>query len=164
MTTHQMFSIRLPKAQRWMTYLALIAVVISGIVWWLLHDVLQWGWILAERRLLISHGIAAAATLVIVGGLLPLHIRLAWRIRRNLSSGLAALAIMTLLAATGLLLYYGGEDWRDWVRWAHIGAGLIAALVIPVHVWLGRRRHARSAAPVAAATRSQGHERATALR
>ncbi|MBI3345111.1 MAG: hypothetical protein HY028_09720 [Gammaproteobacteria bacterium] len=161
MTTHHMFSIRLPKAQRWMTYLALVAVAISGIVWWLLHDVLQWGWMLAERRLLISHGIAAAATLVIVGGLLPLHIRLAWRIRRNLSSGVAALVVMTLLAATGLLLYYGGEDWRDWVRWAHIGADLIAALAIPVHVWLGRRKLSRSAAPVASATRSQRSERAT---
>ena len=154
MTTHHMFSIRLPKAQRWMTYLVLVAVAISGVVWWLLHDVLQWGWMLAEHRLLIFHGIAAAATLVIVGGLLPLHIRLAWRIQRNLSSGIAVLAVMTLLAATGLLLYYGGEDWRDWVRWAHIGAGLIAALAFPAHVWRGRRKLSRAAAPVAAATRS----------
>lgn len=162
MTTHHMFSIRLPKAQRWLTYLALVAVAISGVVWWLSHDLLQWGWMLAERRLLISHGIAAAATLVIVGGLLPLHIRLAWRIRRNLSSGIATLAVMTLLAATGLLLYYGGEDWRNWVRWAHIGTGLIAALAIPVHVWLGRRKLSRSATPIAAVARSQRAERAKA--
>lgn len=162
MTTHHMFSIRLPKAQRWTTYLALVAVAISGIAWWFLHDVLQWGWMLAERRLLISHGIAAAATLVIVGGLLPLHIHLAWRVRRNLSSGIAALAIMTLLAVTGSLLYYGSQDWRDWVRWVHIGAGLIAALIIPTHVWLGRRKLPRSAASVAAATRSQCSERAPA--
>lgn len=162
MTTHHMFSIRLPKAQRWATYLALIAVAASGIAWSLLHDVLQWGWMLAERRLLITHGIAAAATLVIVGGLLPLHIRLAWRVRRNLTSGIVALTVMALLTATGLLLYYGGEEWRDWVRWMHVGGGLVAVLVIPIHIWLGRRRLARSAVSVVAATRSAQTERATA--
>lgn len=87
MSTHPALSNRLPKAQRWSTYATLIAVALSGIAWWLLHDVLRSGWTLAERRLLISHGVAAAAALVVVGALLPLHVRLAWRIRRNLRFG-----------------------------------------------------------------------------
>lgn len=81
------FSIRLPNMQRWITYLALAIVAASGVLWYLLHDLLQWGWMLTERRLLITHGVAATFSLVVIGGLLPLHIRLAWRIRRNLMSG-----------------------------------------------------------------------------
>lgn len=154
MSTHPALSNRLPKAQRWSTYATLIAVALSGIAWWLLHDVLRSGWTLAERRLLITHGVAAAAALVVVGALLPLHVRLAWRIRRNLASGIVALLIMTVLAATGLLLYYGSEEWRQWARWAHIGAGLLAALAVPAHAWLGRRRRARSTAHVMQAERT----------
>ncbi|WP_293595757.1 MULTISPECIES: hypothetical protein [unclassified Polaromonas] len=159
-----MFSIRLPKAQRWATYLALIVVAASGLIWSLLHDVLQWGWMLAERRLLTVHGVAAAIALVIVGGLLPLHIRLAWRVKRNLASGLVALSLMALLGATGMLLYYGGEEWRDWVRWGHIGVGTVACLAIPAHIWLGRRRVARLPASVAATPLGSKAERVTGLR
>ena len=115
-------------------------VGISGALWWLLHDLLQWGWILTERRLLVTHGVAAAATLVVVGGLLPLHIRLAWRTRRNLISGFLTFLLMASLGLSGLLLYYSGEDWRDWVRWAHIGAGLIGSLAVPIHIWFGKQR------------------------
>lgn len=140
MTTHRHpFSIRLPGWQRWSTYLVLIVVAGSGIAWSLLHDLLQLGWMLAERRLLIAHGVAAAATLVLVGGLLPLHIRLAWRVRRNLTTGVACVAAVGALALSGLLLYYGGEDWREVTRWSHIGIGLAAALAVPLHVWRGRR-------------------------
>lgn len=138
-----MFSIRLPSTQRWLTYLVLVLVSLSGALWYLIHDWLQWGWMLTERRLLITHGVAAGIALVVVGGLLPLHIRLAWRTRRNLVSGLITLLLITLLAVSGLLLYYSGEDWRDGARWLHIGVGFIGILAMPAHVWLGRNRKAR---------------------
>lgn len=158
-----MFSIRLPKAQRWATCLALIVVAVSGLTWSLLHDVLQWGWMLAEHRLLTTHGVASAITLVIVGGLLPLHIRLAWRVKRNLASGFVALSVMALLGVTGMLLYYGGEEWRDWVRWGHISVGTIACLAIPAHIWLGRRRVVRLPASVTATPLDSKAERVKGL-
>lgn len=140
MTTQAMSSIRLPTTQRWATYSVLVVVGLSGLAWSLLHDVLQWGWMLSERRLLITHGVSAAITLVVVGGLLPLHIRLALRVKRNIRSGITALTLMALLGSTGILLYYGGEDWRDGVRWTHIILGTVACLAVPIHVWLGRKR------------------------
>lgn len=54
-------------------------------------------------------------------------------------------------SSSGMLLYYGGEEWRDWMRWAHIGGGIVAVVAVPLHVWLGRRRSARSVEPIAAA-------------
>lgn len=147
-TPSHMLSIRLPNIQRWLTYLVLVLVALSGALWYLMHDLLQWGWMLTERRLLITHGVAASVSLVVVGGLLPLHIRLAWRTRRNLLSGLVTLSLMGLLGVSGLLLYYSGEDWRDGVRWLHIGTGLIGVLAMPAHVWLGRNSHVQKTAVV----------------
>lgn len=141
-----MFSIRLPSMQRWVTYMTLVLVALSGVLWYLMHDLLQWGWMVTERRLLITHGVAAAISLIVVGGLLPLHIRLAWRTRRNLVSGLVTLLLMALLGVSGLLLYYSGEDWREGVRWLHIGVGLIGVLAMPAHVWLGRYRQVQMTA------------------
>lgn len=142
MTIRTIANIRLPAAQRWATYTVLAVVGLSGLAWSLLHDVLQWGWMLSERRLLIAHGVAAAIALVVIGALLPLHIRLAFHVKRNLKSGIAALTLIAFLGTTGLLLYYSGEDWRDGVKWSHLVVGAIACLAIPAHVWLGRRQKA----------------------
>lgn len=142
-TRHHLFSIRLPAVQRWGTYVTLAMVAVSGIAWTLFHDVLALGWMLTERRLLMVHGVAAAFVLIVVGGLLPLHIRLAWRVRRNLVTGLVTLGAMALLGATGLLLYYGSEEWRDAVRWGHIGVGVLATVAVPLHIVFGRRQAAR---------------------
>lgn len=140
MTIRALSSVRLPTAQRWSTYVVLAVLGFSGLAWSLLHDVLQWGWMLTERRLLIAHGVAAAVTLVAIGALLPLHIRLAFHVKRNLKSGFTALGLAAFLVVTGLALYYGGEDWRDGVKWSHIIVGALTCLTIPAHVWLGRRQ------------------------
>ena len=139
-TTSHVFSIRLPRFQRWATYGTLAVVATSGLAWFALHDGFQSGWSVAEHRLLVVHGVVAALSLIVLGGLLPLHIRLAWRTRRNVLTGIIALAVMGMLGLSGLLLYYGDEDWRDIVRWLHIGIGALGIIAVPLHVWLGRRR------------------------
>lgn len=118
-------------------------VAASGVAWLALHDWLHWGWFGAEHRLLIIHGVSAALSLTVVGGLLPLHIRLAWRTRRNLRSGVSALAVMGLLGLSGLLLYYGDEEWCDIVRWLHIGVSVFGIVAVPLHVWVGKRSMVR---------------------
>ncbi len=143
------FSIRLPAFQRWATYGTLAVVDLSGVAWLILHDGFQWGWFTAEHRLLVTHGAASALSLTVIGGLLPLHIRLAWRTRRNLWSGVVTLAVMGMLALSGLLLYYGNEEGRYIVRWLHISIGVLGIIAVPLHVWVGKRRAAQHRAVTA---------------
>ena len=144
MTAYALLAVRLPSTQRWAVYLVLATVGSTGLAWTVLHDLLQWGWMLSERRLLIAHGVASALALVVVGGLVPLHIRLGLKTSRNTASGLTTLGLFAVLGLTGLMLYYGGEDWREGVRWSHIIIGAVACLGIPAHIWLGLRLAKRS--------------------
>ena len=144
MTAHTVLAVRLPPMQRWAVYLVLTAAGSTGLAWTVLHDLLQLGWMLSERRLLIAHGVASALALVVVGGLVPLHIRLGLKTNRNTASGLTTLGLFAVLGLTGLMLYYGGEDWREGVRWSHIIIGAVACLGIPAHIWLGLRLAKRS--------------------
>ena len=91
------------------------------------------------RWALAAHGVAAYALLWAAGSLMPLHIRVAWRLRRNRTSGAVMGALLTLLALTGLWLYYGSLAGRDWVSVGHWLLGLMAALTVWLHRWLGRR-------------------------
>lgn len=59
MTTHHRFSIRQPKAQRLAACLTLTTVAVSGIARRRLRDVLQWCWMLAERRLKVARPAAS---------------------------------------------------------------------------------------------------------
>lgn len=148
-TRPQLFSIRLPAFQRWATYGTLAVVAASGTAWLVVHDWMRLNWFAAEHRLLVTHGVAAGLALAVVGGLLPLHIRLAWRIRRNLWSGAFTLLIMGLLGLSGWFLYYGDEEWREITRWLHIAVGLLSCAVVPFHVWMGKRRAGKQQAPQA---------------
>lgn len=130
---------RLPVGARWAAYLALSTVGASGLLWSASHDFARSGWMIVERRLLVLHGVSAAVALVVLGALLVLHVGPGWGRQRNRSSGAATVAILTALAVTGLLLYYGSEEWREAIRWTHIGFGIIGTVTLPLHIWLGRR-------------------------
>jgi len=131
--------VQLPQAQRRIAYATFAAVGLSGVAWFVLHDMFPGDRSAVLHALLVTHGVAAAVALVVVGSLLPVHLRLAWRTRRNRTSGLGSLTIVGGLALTGLLLYYGSEEGRDVARWSHIVAGLAVLTALPLHVWLGRR-------------------------
>ena len=90
------------------------------------------------------HGGCAMLALVVMGSLLPVHVRRGWHQRKNLFAGCMLGALALLLIATGYALYYiGDEVTRPWISALHWGVGLGAPLVLIWHVWRGRR--ARSA-------------------
>ena len=126
-------------------------VVLSGALW----VALGWGldaedytnplraW---RHRALILHGAAAYLLLWTMGRLFALHQQGNWRARHNRASGMALSAALSLLAISGLALYYPPhEDWRDTFSLFHQILGFALALLMPLHIWIGkmdrRQRH-----------------------
>ena len=128
------------RHERWLDAALLLAYA-TGLAWMILHygfnrdGELEDSWRIAETWMLHTHGAAAMAALVAFGSLLPLHIPSAWKLRRNLASGLSMLGAMALLVATGWLLYYAsGESLRAASSYIHMGIGTLAPLALLWHL------------------------------
>ncbi|MDQ2660161.1 MAG: hypothetical protein M3Y03_07045 [Verrucomicrobiota bacterium] len=94
----------------------------------------------AEPWLMRLHGAGAMALLVVLGTLLPTHVRFAWHARRNRPNGIALLAFYAFLIASGYGLYYFGNEWlRSWTSWLHLAIGIALPAMIVLHIWTGRR-------------------------
>lgn len=139
------WGVRLGTRTRWLVQGVCWAAILSGLLWiglgWGLDpndfsDPLR-GW---RHRLLVLHGSAAYVLLWVTGSLLVLHQMGNWRARRNRASGLALSGVLLLLALSGLTLYYPPhEDWSDVFSLFHQVLGTTVALLVPLHVWFGKR-------------------------
>jgi len=143
--------VRLSARFQAVLYLTVGALVVTGTVWLLLDRAT---WPETATYLLRLHGAAAMVTLVLLGTLLPLHVRVGWRRGRNVASGIVMLATNGALVLTAFGLYYAGsESLRHWTSALHTAIGLALPLLIVAHVVLGRR-----------ARRAAARQRLTALR
>lgn len=128
----------LARWQRWGIYLSTGLLLLSGVAWLLASDVFDadgplgnFGQSPFAPWALRVHGIAAYAALVLTGTVLPVHIRLAWLLRRNRVTGSVLAFVIAALAATGLWLYYGPVAGRASVSLSHwiVGLALPAWLI-----------------------------------
>jgi hypothetical protein len=95
-------------------------------------------------RILIAagHAFAAFASLLVIGALIPLHMRSGLRRRRSVVTGISLITLFTLLAVSGLAIYYvSSETWSVWSSISHLAIGLALAIPLTIHVTLGRRLH-----------------------
>lgn len=70
-----------------------------------------------------------------LGYLTAQHIRIGWRTRANVPSGVALLCVFAGLAASGTFLVYGGsESTRDSVVWFHRIAGVLLPVTLGIHL------------------------------
>jgi hypothetical protein len=127
---------RLGFWQRTAVLASVILVSLTGISWFVLHEVVAGDWTDSTQLLLTLHGISAYALLVAVGSLLPLHVRAGWLRRRNILTGVTVTAIMAILGVTALMLYYGGEETQSAAKWAHLAFGFACVVLFPVHAFL----------------------------
>ena len=127
---------RLGFWQKTAVFATTTVVGVTGLLWFVLHDMIDGESGDATRILLILHGVSSYAILVVIGSLLPRHVRSGWVRRRNIVTGLTVTAMMTVLAATGLALYYSGEDLHTPVKWLHVVFGLGCFVLFPVHALL----------------------------
>ncbi len=148
-------SIRLSRRHKIALYSVLGVVFATGAIWiWLhyfVHDENEFGSSAAQTRILAIHGLFAAVSLLLIGSLLPLHVKFAWRSKRNRFNGIFFISTVALLIATGYALYYiGNERFRSWTSWTHLIVGVAFPLLLILHIWRGRasRRQKRIQAQV----------------
>ena len=138
----------LEKRLRTMLYAAVAVLFLTGAAW-LAADAVAEGpglgaWAGTGTLLLMIHGGAAMALLLLLGALFPLHVLPGWRLDRNRASGGAMVVLDALLIVTAFGLYYlGSEQLRAWTSDLHIGFGLALPPLLLLHVVLGKRAAAR---------------------
>ncbi len=135
---------RLKPSFRYAIYAAFAVLFLSGAGWF----VADWQkdissddiWQQVAANMLMVHGGAAMLALMMIGALIPLHLLRSWRAKKNRVTGSVMATFNAVLIVTAFGLYYlGSEAVRPWISWIHIGAGLLLALMFPLHIVLGRR-------------------------
>lgn len=144
-------NLRLPPNYRRLAYAALAAAWLTGILWLVLHYFMaRQGEFGAEPHpfeawSLRLHGLAALVVLFVAGLLWGVHVRPGLLGPKRRTSGIALLALLGWLAATGYLLYYASADGlRDAARLVHWSIGLVAALPFLLHALRGRAERQQS--------------------
>lgn len=85
------------------------------------------------------HGAAAMLVLVILGTLIPLHMKRGWTVKLNRSNGIVLISVNLGLITTGYLLYYaGGETFRNISSWIHMTLGVLLPGFLVWHIAEGR--------------------------
>jgi hypothetical protein len=151
--------LRLSHPFRYAVYGVFAALFLSG-TFWLLADGLKDSaegeiWQAISANLLMVHGGAAMAILMLLGALVPVHGLRAWRAKKNRITGTAMASLNAALIVTAFGLYYlGSENLRPWLSTIHLAAGFALPVQLIAHIYFGRRRAvarpARSPDPLAA--------------
>ncbi|WGS20858.1 MULTISPECIES: hypothetical protein [unclassified Bradyrhizobium] len=135
---------RLKRPFRYSIYAAFAVLLLTGAGWlvadWQKNVAGDEIWQQSAATMLMVHGGAAMLALLLLGALIPVHLLRAWRSRKNRISGSIMAAFNAVLIVTAFSLYYlGSEEVRPWISWIHLTAGFALSLMLPLHIWLGRR-------------------------
>lgn len=123
-----------------MLYLVWIILSVTGIYFAFRQDWQQLDPIPLTIYTLKIHGLSAYFFLVILGSLIPLHIRPLFKARQNLITGLPFLIGMIVLTSSGTLLYYSPESMTEKIKLAHIFIGITLILFLPLHIFIGKKK------------------------
>jgi len=127
---------RLGFWQKTALFVTTAIVGLTGVLWFVLHDMLDAEPGDVQRWLLMLHGMSSYVLLVVIGSLLPHHVWSGWAHRRNILTGVTVTAAMAGLAVTGLALYYGSEDLQIPAKWLHLMLGFGCFVLFPAHAFL----------------------------
>ena len=137
---------RLSTGHRKWVYWSGSLLLATGMLWLLFHYFLGGNGQFGESPhplevwWLRLHGACAMLALLVLGSLLPIHVRRGWHQRKNILAGSVVSGVALLLIASGYALYYyGGEDARPWISLFHWGLGLGIPFLLVWHVWKGHR-------------------------
>lgn len=152
-------AVRLEPWHRKVVYGITAALVASGVLWltfrYFVRATGPFGEVHhpMEAWMLKLHGLAAMLSMLALGSLVLSHMRRAWVLKRNVSSGLVLGSIFVVLIATGYALYYfASEEARPILSAIHWVVGLGSGPLLALHIVLGRRRAALRASEVVSDT------------
>lgn len=138
--------LRLSGRHRTWLHGTFVVLFLSGAMWWVLQ---RWFQIdngfgpqrhPAQQWLMPLHGAAAMLALVVVGTLIPLHIKRGWRAKLNRPNGILLIGFVLLLTLSGYALYYSGsEALRNNASIVHTALGLFFPAMLLWHILSGRR-------------------------
>ena len=137
--------LQLSRRHRWSIYIIGLALLITGLAWAWLHRLDEAGnaggpWREFKPGLMKIHGFAALGFVLLLGTLLPVHVRHSWHARRNRANGAFFLSSVSILILTGYALYYlGDEKLRALCSDVHFWLGAAIPLLLIWHIWSGRR-------------------------
>lgn len=135
---------RLKRPFRYSLYAAFTVLLLTGAGWlvadWQKNIAADEIWQQAAATMLMVHGGAAMLALLLLGALIPVHLLRAWRRGKNIVSGSIMAVFNAVLIVTAFGLYYlGSEEVRPWISWIHLTTGFALSLMVPIHIWLGKR-------------------------
>jgi hypothetical protein len=137
--------LRLDPRFRYALYVTVATLFITGVAW-LLADQLKDSptgevWQAIGANLLMVHGGGAMVMLIMLGALIPLHVRRSWRAGKNRIAGTVMCALNVVLVVTAFGLYYsGGDTLRIWTSDVHIVVGICLPIALVIHIAAGRLR------------------------
>jgi hypothetical protein len=136
-------TLQLDRIFRHALYAAFAVLFVTGAVWLVadrLKDSAGEFWQESAATLLMLHGGGAMITLMMLGALVPMHMRYGWRCGKNLVTGITLSSVNAALIMTAFGLYYlGSETVRPWMSDVHIAMGLAIPALLVGHIWWGRR-------------------------
>jgi peptidoglycan/LPS O-acetylase OafA/YrhL len=142
--SHAHFHNHLPVWQKRWLDTAMVALMLSGIVWLLVHYTVGAGTAAmlphpAEFWLIRLHGLAGFLALFMLGVISAMHVPRGWRRGLRRPSALTVLGAWAISILTAYVLYYfAGESSHALIGWTHASVALVLWLAIFVH-----RRKAR---------------------
>jgi hypothetical protein len=140
---------QISRPHRLMLYGISLVLLVSGAVWAWIHHLDETGQAGDTFRrtnpwLLKAHGYAAVGFVLLLGALIPVHIKHSWHARKNRANGAFFLSAAGILTLSGYTLYYlGDEGWRNGASLFHLWLGLAAPVLLLFHIRAGRKATAR---------------------
>ncbi len=138
-------AIRLSRIHQAWIIGAFAVLLLSGIAWLVLD---QWFAVASEfgvhkhpaqAWMMKLHGGVAMLMLIVLGTVLPGHVKKAWQRGNNLVLGVLLLGLFAVLIGSAYALYYfSDENSRQMISLVHWALGIALAPVLVAHIVIGR--------------------------
>jgi hypothetical protein len=120
------------------TYLGVVLTVISGIVFFIAHDLMEMP--KKDIRMWVSlHGVVGHLFLLVLGMALYHHVQVNWRMKKNRSMGSLMVLSIVFLMGTILAMYYGRGVVHEAAEILHLFAGSLLGIVFFLHIQIGKK-------------------------